>query len=74
MEWRDVQNAIRREKSKLAYCAMPYAEAILQMSGPNADYWCDSGESIILRFLGNAQTWRGETAREVKAALKRMVK
>jgi hypothetical protein len=33
----------------------------------------DTGKSIVLYFLSNAGTWRGETAKRVKAELKKMV-
>ncbi len=38
------------------------------------DYGYDSGESIVLYFLSNAKTWRGDVARRVKAELKELVK
>jgi hypothetical protein len=38
------------------------------------DYYLDSGESIIIYFLANASTWRGETAKRVKKELNAMLK
>ena len=40
----------------------------------NDNYMFDSGRSIVLYFLGNAQTWKGETAKRIKAELKAMAK
>jgi hypothetical protein len=40
----------------------------------NDDYGCDSAHSIVIYFLSNATTWRGETARRVKAELKALSK
>jgi hypothetical protein len=34
----------------------------------------DSGASIVVYFLGNAQTWRGPVAKAVKAELNKRVK
>jgi hypothetical protein len=36
-------------------------------------YYNDSASSCVRYFLANAGTWRGETARRVKAELKAMV-
>ena len=38
------------------------------------NYFLDSAESIVLYFLSNAQTWRGEVARRIKKELKEMLK
>jgi hypothetical protein len=37
-------------------------------------YGYDNGRSIVMYFLANANTWRGETARRVKAELKALLK
>lgn len=37
-------------------------------------YGMDSAKSIVLYFLSNANTWRGETAKRIKAELKAMIK
>lgn len=54
--------------------AVPYINAMLALSSINDSYGMDSAKSIIRYFLVNAGTWRGETARRVKAELKAMVK
>jgi hypothetical protein len=40
----------------------------------NDNYGWDSGKMIVLYFLSNASTWRGETAKRIKAELKAMAK
>jgi hypothetical protein len=45
-----------------------------QMDSVNQDYGWDSGKSIVLYFLGNASSWRGEKAKQIKAELKAMCK
>lgn len=57
---------------KVWFGARPYLEAMATMGSINEDYGCDSGQSIVLYFLANAQTWRGEVARRVKKELKEM--
>lgn len=53
------------------YAARPYLDAMHTLSSVSDNYYFDSGESIVAYFLANAGTWRGDTAREVKAELKR---
>jgi len=54
--------------------AKPYLDAMRSLVTVNDDYGQDSGRSIVNYFLANAQSWRGETAKRVKAELKAMVK
>lgn len=56
------------------YAAKPYLEAMFSLQTVNDKYGFDSGKSIVLYFLSNAGTWKGETAKAVKAELKKRVK
>jgi hypothetical protein len=56
------------------YAAAPYLDAMQVMSSVNDAYGMDNGKAIVLYFLSNASSWRGNTARRVKAELKEMVK
>ena len=60
--------------SKVSPYAKPYLDAMFSLTSINEDYFLDSAKSVVLYFLSNAQGWRGETARRVKAELKSMVK
>ena len=53
--------------------AEPYINAMSDLSSIDDDYMFDSAKSIVLYFLANAQSWRGEAARRIKAELKAMV-
>lgn len=53
--------------------AAPYLDAMLCLNKITDNYLADSGKSIVLYFLANASTWRGEDARRIKAELKGMV-
>jgi hypothetical protein len=55
------------------YGAVPYMEAMLSLEKITDKYGYDSGESIVLYFLSNVQTWRGETARRIKKELFQLV-
>lgn len=48
--------------------AAPYIHAMLNMQ-----YGLDGEKDVVLRFLCNAQTWRGEKAREIKKELNKIV-
>jgi hypothetical protein len=59
---------------KVNYAAVPYLRAMLEMESIEEYYGADGGDGIVARFLGNASSWRGDTARRVKAELKAMLK
>lgn len=65
---------IRANWLKPYFGAVPYLEAMTTMGSINDDYGLDPGKEIVLYFLSNAQTWRGDAARRIKAELKAMVK
>lgn len=62
---------IKADWKKPYYGAKPYLEAMEHLSHINDRYGADDGQMIVLYFLSNAATWRGETAKAVKAELKR---
>lgn len=55
--------------------AVPYLDAMLELdtSDPNESYLYDSAGDIARYFLANAQTFRGEDARRLKAELKSLI-
>lgn len=56
---------------RVNFAARPYLDAMHTLQSIDEDYLADTGDSVVRYFLGNAQTWRGETARRVKAELNR---
>ena len=54
--------------------AVPYLRAMHSLRDVTDAYGYDDGRSIVMYFLANANTWRGETARRVKAELKDLLK
>lgn len=52
--------------------ARPYANAMLSVSSIEDKYGDDDAKSLILYFLSNASTWRGDDARRIKAELKQI--
>lgn len=61
---------IRRNWTNVYYAAEPYLVAMARMDGIGDMYGFDDARSIVLYFLSNAKTWRGEHARRIKAELK----
>ena len=69
-----IAGVIRADWKAPYFGAVPYLNAMRTLRRVSDDYGYDSGKSIILYFLSNAQTWRGPIAREVKTRLKELVK
>ena len=70
----EIAAEIRRDWKKVYFGAVPYLDAMQTLNSITDNYYQDSGKSIVLYFLCNAGTWRGDTARRVKAELKAMSK
>ena len=54
------------------YGAKPYLDAMSGLDSINSNYGMDSAKSVVCYFLANAGQYRGETAKRVKAELKKM--
>jgi len=52
--------------------AKPYANAMLSVSSIEDMYGDDDAKSLVLYFLSNATTWRGDDARRIKSELKQI--
>ena len=70
----EIAREIRRDWKKVYFGAVPYLDAMQTLNSITDNYYQDSGKSIVLYFLCNAGTWRGDTARRVKAELKAISK
>ena len=66
-----IADIIRKDWTKVSPYAAPYLKAMFRLSSDTDKYYADDAQSICLYFLCNAQGWRGEVARAVKAELKR---
>lgn len=69
-----IAREIRADWKKVNFAAKPYLDAMDWLESVNDSYYCESGKSIVLYFLANAGTWKGETAKRIKAELKAMTK
>lgn len=59
---------------KTYFGAKPYISAMMSLNSIDDKYMFDDARSIVSYFLANAGTWRGETAKRIKAELKAMLK
>jgi len=67
---RSIALDIRREWIKVNYAAKPYLDAMMELNSINDKYYNDSAKSVVLYFLSNAASFRGERAKALKAELK----
>lgn len=56
------------------YAAKPYLDAMSQMTSIDDMYGLEDGVFVVLYFLSNANGWRGEAAKRIKAELNAQVK
>ena len=69
-----IAREIKADWTKPYFGAVPYLDAMSQLSDISQPYYYDSGASVVMYFLANASTWRGETARKIKTELKAQLK
>lgn len=73
-----IAREIRADWKNVYFGAKPYLAALGELSNVaatreavlSAKYYQDDARSVILYFLSNASTWRGENARRIKKELK----
>ena len=70
----EITNEILADWKKPYFGAVPYLSAMQTLSSITGEYYADSASSVVAYFLGNATTWRGETARRIKKELNEMLK
>lgn len=69
-----IANEISKNWDPVYFGAVPYLKAMNNLSDITDMHGMDTARSIITYFLGNAQTWRGETAKRIKKELNDMLK
>ena len=60
------------KNGKIPEEALAYLNPMSTLTSINDRYIMDSGKEIVIRFLCNAQSWRGETAKRIKLELKKL--
>ncbi len=69
----EIAAEIKSDWKKVNYAAAPQLNAMSTLSSIHENYYMDSAESVVRYFLANARTWRGETAKRIKAELNSML-
>ena len=69
-----IAREIRSNWAKPYFGAVPYLDAMGSLDTMQDKFYYDDARSVVLYFLANAATWRGETARRIKAELNAMLK
>jgi hypothetical protein len=69
-----IAKEISKDWSNVYFGAVPYLRAMRTLDTVNDSYGMDSAKSIVMYFLANASTWRGEKAREIKKELNKLIK
>lgn len=64
---------IRKDWKNISPYAKPYLDAMADLDKVTDNYHHDTGSSVVLYFLSNAASWKGENAKRIKAELKAMV-
>jgi len=70
----EIAHAIAKDWTNVSPYAADYLNAMKEIRSVNDNYYADSAKSVILYFLANASSYRGDNARAYKALLKDMVK
>lgn len=70
----EIAMEIEHDWKKPYFGAVPYLEAMFSLSKITDMYGLDTAKSVVLYFLSNASSWRGETAKRIKTELKALAK
>ena len=70
----EIAREINRDWVNVNYAAKPYLSAMYSIDTVNDSYGYDSGRSVVLYFLSNARSWKGDTAKRIKLELKEIIK
>lgn len=70
----EIQKEIVADWKNIYFGAVPYLNAMRHLNSIEDEFGLDPAREIINYLLANANAWRGEKARAIKAELKAMVK
>ena len=69
-----IASDIRKDWVKVSPYAKPYLEAMESLDQITDTYYLDTAKSVVLYFLCNARSWKGETAKAIKKELNEICK
>ena len=68
-----IAREILQDWKKVSPAADHYLQAMRELDSIDDMYYMDTARSVVLYFLNNATSWRGDTARRIKQELRDMV-
>ena len=70
---RVIAREIQQEWAEPYFGAVPYLAAMRSLETIGDSYGADDARGVVAYFLANAGTWRGESARRIKAELRALL-
>ena len=70
----EIAAEISSDWKKPYFGAVPYINAMHTLVDLSSRYIAEDAEGILRYFLANSGTWRGETAKRIKAEIKSILK
>ena len=70
----DIAEEIQRDWKSPYFGAVPYHRAMHSLIDHTSRYGYDDASSIIRYFLSNSASWKGDTAKRIKAELRTFLK
>jgi len=67
-----IAREIKKDWKNVSPYAKPYLDAMSQLDEIGDKYGADDAKGIVLYFLSNAASWKGEVAKKIKVELKAM--
>ena len=67
-----IASEIRKDWKNIPACASAYLKPMFQLDKITDNYYSDDAKSILLYFLSNTNTWKGETAKKIKNEIRVM--
>ena len=74
MKLNEIAAVISADWTRVNFAAKPYLEAMFSLDTVDDMYGMDTGSSIVLYFLSNARSWKGDVAKAVKKELTKRTK
>ena len=65
---------ITKSPTGVNYAAKPYLDAMRSIDNINDPYIVETGRDMVMYFLSNASSWRGEVAKAIKLHLNNLIK
>jgi len=71
---KEIAQEIQSDWKNVNYAARPYLEVMHKLNTIEDKFMNDYGSTIVVYFLSNAGSYRGETAKRIKNELKTILK